>query len=165
MLDPRTIETLLTEAAALQDWETVAVCERALTGIISVGTLKRLSPEACVTVQILELLIAGQADCVAPVPRKYVDLTELTQAQAVARLETKIGQRVDLEERDPAEVELCDATATVAVSDDVEIDVTDLSAPVVIHDLPPTPRMVRALSTVDLTELDDPDDDKTVVPS
>lgn len=164
MLDPRTIETLLAEAVALQDWETVAVCERALTGIISVTTMKRLSPQACVVVQTLELRLAGVRADSPMVPEKYTEIALLTQDKAIERLEAKIGHRVDLDGRDSAEMELNDATPESCVDVDVEleldVDVSDL-APT----LPPTSRMIRVFSGLDLTELDDPDDDKTVIPS
>jgi hypothetical protein len=163
MLDPRTIETLLAEAVALQDWDTVAVCERALTGIISVATMKRLSPQACVVVQTLELRLAGVRADNPMVPEKYTEIALLTQDKAIERLEAKIGHRVDLDERDPAYLPPDDATAAcddVDVELELDVDVSDL-APT----LPPTPRMIRVFSGLDLTELDDPDDDKTVIPS
>lgn len=162
------IEAHFLEAIALQDWDTVAVCERALTGMVSVATMKRHTPEACVLVQVFELVLAGVPSGMAPVPQSYLRITTMTQDMAIALLEEKIGQLGGLEQS----TEPRHAAATRAVHNDddmevsveVDVDVSDFGqhtdSAVVIHDRLPTPAPF-----LDCTDLDNANDDKTVVPS
>ena len=163
MLTSAAIEAHFLEAVALRDWGAVAACERALTGIISVATMKLLSAEVCVLVRAFELTLSGVPSGMVPVPESYLRITTMTQDMAIALLEEKLGQRVGM----------VDATR-VTHDDDAEVcvefdlDVSDFQSPmtasaVVIHDRAPTP--VQMGIFLDCTDLDNVDDDKTVVPS